>query len=491
MVDAVGEGEGELNVLAWPGYAESGKNYPEYDWVTPFEKKTGCKANVKEFGTSDEAVSLMHAGGYDVVSASGDATLRLIAAGDVQPVNTDLVPDYADMSPFLKETDYNSVDGQMWGIPHGWGANLLAYNKDVVKPAPTDWGAVFDGASDYAGKVTAYDNPIYIADAALYLMETQPDLGIENPYALDQDQLDAAVDVLKEQNEHIGEYWTDYTKESQAFKTGSSVLGTTWEYTASISGPKTETVFPDSGSTGWSDTWMVAADTDHVNCAYMWLDWMATPETQAEVASSSARPRPTRRPATSRPRGSATSTTRPTRTTRTRSGTGRRRSRSASTAVPTSSAPTTRTGPTPGPRSRADRASVTTASTVAGDRAAAAQPGSRRASAFLHRHAGIRVGRAGRCAAAVARADLPRRAAGAVPHGVLDRRLRRQRHPGLDPRQLPEAVRGRRLPHGRSSARSWSPLSVTVIDALLALPIAFYMAKIAGPAWRSCWSSRC
>ncbi len=282
--DAVGEGEGELNVLAWPGYAESGKNFPEYDWVTPFEKQTGCAVNVKEFGTSDEAVSLMHAGGYDVVSASGDATLRLIAAEDVQPVNTDLVPNYADMSEFLKETDYNSVDGQMWGIPHGWGANLLAYNTDVVKPAPADWSAVFDGASDYSGKVTAYDNPIYIADAALYLMNTQPDLGIENPYALDQEQLDAAVQALKDQNEHVGEYWTDYTKESQAFKTGSSVIGTTWEYTASISGPKVKTVFPDSGSTGWSDTWMVTSNNDHVNCAYMWLDWMASPETQAEVA---------------------------------------------------------------------------------------------------------------------------------------------------------------------------------------------------------------
>ena len=284
MATSIGDGEGEVNILAWPGYAESGKNFPEYDWVTPFEEKTGCKANVKEFGTSDEAVSLMHAGGYDVVSASGDATLRLIAAGDVQPINTDLIPDYADISDFLKETDYNSVDGQMWGIPHGWGANLLAYNKDVVKPAPTDWDAVFSGAGDYAGKVTAYDNPIYIADAALYLMNTQPDLGIKNPYALDQDQLDAAVDVLKDQNKSIGEYWTDYTKEAQAFKTGSSVLGTTWEYTASISGPKTETVFPDSGSTGWSDTWMISADTDHPNCSYEWLKWMATPETQAEVA---------------------------------------------------------------------------------------------------------------------------------------------------------------------------------------------------------------
>ncbi|MBA2559301.1 MAG: ABC transporter substrate-binding protein [Propionibacteriales bacterium] len=285
-IDSIGAGEGELNVLAWPGYAESGDNDPKVDWVSPFETETGCRVNVKEFGTSDEAVSLMHAGGYDVVSASGDATLRLIAAGDVQPVNTDLVPNYADVSGFLKDQKFNSVDGQMWGIPHGWGANLLMYNTDAVKPPPTTWGAVFDSSSEYAGKVTAYDSPIYVADAALYLMNTQPDLGIKNPYALDQDQLDAAVTVLEDQKANIGEYWSDYTKEVQAFKSGSTVIGTTWQVIANLTAPDApvQTVFPDDGSTGWSDTWMVAANGDHTNCAYMWLDWMASPKVQAQVA---------------------------------------------------------------------------------------------------------------------------------------------------------------------------------------------------------------
>ncbi len=286
MVDTLGDPEGELNVLAWPGYAEQGKNDPAVDWVTPFEDKTGCQVNVKEFGTSDEAVSLMHTGGYDVVSASGDATLRLISAGDVQPVNTDLVPNYADVSPFLKDQKFNSVNGQMWGIPHGWGANLLMYNTAVVKPAPTAWDAVFAKSGDYAGEVTAYDSPIYIADAALYLMNTQPDLQIENPYALDQDQLDAAVQVLKDQKANISEYWSDYTKEVQAFKSGSSVIGTTWQVIANLteSDAPVKTVFPDGGSTGWSDTWMVAANGGHTNCAYMWVDWMASPKVQAQVA---------------------------------------------------------------------------------------------------------------------------------------------------------------------------------------------------------------
>ncbi|MEJ7707532.1 MAG: ABC transporter substrate-binding protein [Nocardioidaceae bacterium] len=286
QVDEIGAGEGELNVLAWPGYAEDGSTDKKVDWVTPFEDKTGCEVNVKPFGTSDEAVSLMSKGGYDVVSASGDASLRLIAAGDVEPVNTELVPNYADIVPFLKDQAFNSVDGQMYGIPHGWGANLLMYRTDEVKPAPTSWSVVFDDASNYDGKVTAYDSPIYIADAALYLMKTQPDLGIENPYALDQDQLAAAVDLLKVQKESVGEYWADYTKEVDAFKSGSSVVGTTWQIIASLTeeDAPVEAILPEEGSTGWSDTWMVGADSEHKNCAYQWLDWIASPQVQAQVA---------------------------------------------------------------------------------------------------------------------------------------------------------------------------------------------------------------
>src|SRR6478735_12649221 len=174
----------------------------------------------------------MRTGQYDGVSASGDATLRLIYAGDVSPVNTDLVPSYATISEFLKDKSWNSVDGQMYGIPHGWGANLLMYNLDVVRDAPNSWSAVFEGGDKYKGKVTAYDSPIYIADAALYLMKTKPELGIKNPYALDDKQFNAAIDLLKTQNTIIGEYWSDYLKAQQAFDTGDTVLGTTWQIIA-------------------------------------------------------------------------------------------------------------------------------------------------------------------------------------------------------------------------------------------------------------------
>ena len=97
MQTTVGKGEGKLNIIVWAGYAEDGSNDKSVDWVTPFEKATGCQVNAKTGNTSDEMVTLMRTGRYDGVSASGDATLRLIAGGDVAPVNTGLVPNYADI----------------------------------------------------------------------------------------------------------------------------------------------------------------------------------------------------------------------------------------------------------------------------------------------------------------------------------------------------------------------------------------------------------
>ena len=284
----LGSGEGALNIIAWAGYAEDGSNDKKIDWVHPFEAQSGCKVNVKVGNTSDEMVQLMRTGQYDGVSASGDATLRLIYAGDVAPVNTSLVPNYASISSFLKKRPWNSVKGQMYGIPHGWGANVLMYNPEAVKTPPTSWGVVFDKSGDYKGKVTAYDSPIYIADAALYLMRTKPSLGIKDPYALTEKQLDAAVSLLQQQNGNIGEYWSDYTKEVQGFESGSTVVGTTWQFIANVieadKKVPVKTVVPTEGATGWSDTWMVSAKAKHPNCMYQWMNWITSPKVNAQVA---------------------------------------------------------------------------------------------------------------------------------------------------------------------------------------------------------------
>ena len=286
-LDALGTPEGKVSVLAWPGYVEDGSTDPAVDWVSDFEKESGCQVTVKTFGTSDEAVQLMRTGQYDVVSASGDATLRLIAAGDVEPMNTGLVTNYPDIFASLKDKPWNSVNGTMYGIPHGRGANVLMYNTEKVSPAPDSWGAVFDKAGAQAGSLTAYDSPIYIADAALYLMASQPALGIKNPYALDATQLTAAVNLLKAQSPNVSEYWADYLKEVQAFKAGTSTIGTTWQVIANVAkseGAPIDVVLPKEGATGWSDTWMVGAKSKAKTCSYKFIDHIVSPKANAAIA---------------------------------------------------------------------------------------------------------------------------------------------------------------------------------------------------------------
>jgi putative spermidine/putrescine transport system substrate-binding protein len=286
---AIGAAEGAVNILAWAGYAEDGSTAKETDWVTPFEKDTGCNATVKVFNTSDEAYQLFKTGTYDVVSASGDATLRIVANGDAAPLNTALLTNYGDLAPFVKEKAWNSVGGTVYGEPHGWGANLLMYNENVVKPAPDSWGVVFAKDSTYKGKITGYDSPIYIADAALYLKATQPDLKITNPYALDQTQFDAAIALLKQQKANIGEYWSDYLKEQDAFTKASIVLGTTWQVITNLvqgdkASPPVKAILPKEGATAWSDSWMVNSKSKHPNCSYQWLNWITKPDVQSQVA---------------------------------------------------------------------------------------------------------------------------------------------------------------------------------------------------------------
>jgi putative spermidine/putrescine transport system substrate-binding protein len=285
---SVGPGEGQLNIIAWAGYAEDGSTDPKVDWVTPFEKATGCQTNVKIGNTSDEMVTLMRTGRYDGVSASGDATLRLIAGGDVAPVNTALVPNYASIWSGLKEKPWNSVKGQMYGIPHGYGANLLM-SSPKAKGVTDSWSAVFDPTqlAENKGHVTAYDSPIYMADAAVYLKAHQPSLKITDPFELDNKQFQAVVNLLKTQRKYIGEYWADYTKEQAAFANGNSDVGTTWQVIANLlqaDKVKVKTVLPSEGSTGWSDTWMVSSKAKHPNCMYKWMNWITSPKVQAQVA---------------------------------------------------------------------------------------------------------------------------------------------------------------------------------------------------------------
>ena len=294
MLQTLGAGEGEVSIVAWAGYIERGETDPNYDWVTKFEADSGCKVTVKTANTSDEMVALMNEGGFDLVTASGDASLRLIAGKRVQPINTALIPSWSTIDPRLESAAWHTVDGVHYGTPYVWGANVLMYNTDVFGATPpTSWNVVFeemnlpDGKSN-KGRVQAYDGPIYVADAALYLMAHKPELGITDPYSLNEDQYKAALDLLRVQRTLVGRYWHDAFIQMDDFKNEGVVASSSWPFMVNVlvaEGAKVASTFPEEGITGWADTTMLHSEAAHPNCAYMWMEHSLSPKVQGDVSA--------------------------------------------------------------------------------------------------------------------------------------------------------------------------------------------------------------
>ncbi|MFM5511482.1 ABC transporter substrate-binding protein [Aeromonas veronii] len=289
----LGKGEGQLNIVAWAGYVERGETDKNYDWVTGFEKETGCKVSVKTAATSDEMVALMNEGGFDLVTASGDASLRLIAGGKVQALNLALIPSYSKIDPRLQNAPWHTVDGKHYGVPYQWGGNIPMYNTKVFPKAPDSWNVVFeeqtlaDGKSN-KGRVQAFDGPIHIADAALYLMTHQPALGIKDPYELNEDQYKASLDLLRKQRQLVGRYWHDAFVQIDDFKNEGVVASGSWPFQANAliaDKQPIATTVPKEGVTGWADTSMVHSDAKNLTCAYKWLEHSLSNKLQGDLAA--------------------------------------------------------------------------------------------------------------------------------------------------------------------------------------------------------------
>jgi len=291
----IGDGEGKVVIVAWAGYIERGDTDPAYDWVTQFEADTDCLVEVKTAGTSDEMVALMtDSDEYDLVTASGDSSLRLVAGGSVQEINIDLIPSWDTIDERLQNAPWHTVDDKHYGTPYSSGFNVLGYNTEVFGDTPPDsWSVVFeettlpDGESN-SGRIQAYDGPIYVADAALYLKSVQPDLGIEDPYQLNEEQYQAALDVLRTQRTLVGRYWHDAFIQMDDFTNEGVAASSTWPFMTNVlaaGGAPIAKVIPVEGATGWADTTMMNTKAPHPNCAYKWMEWSLNPKLQGDLAA--------------------------------------------------------------------------------------------------------------------------------------------------------------------------------------------------------------
>lgn len=283
----IGEGEKTLNILSWPGYAEDGSLDAAIDWVTPFEKASGCDVLLQTFNSSEEAIQLMQDGGYDVIAAPSNISASFIGLEIVQPINTSLLENFSQLFTDLKDLSLNKLDGQTYGIVNGRSAVLLASNLSTVVNNSNSLASILDINSVYKNRIGLQDSPMSIALAALYLMKSNPDLGITDPYALDRKQFDTVINLLNSQKTINAQYWSNYDENILGFNTGLVDIGSAWQ--ASINSlnslaAQVRGIIPEEGTTGWVNSWMISNSTKSINCSYQWIDWMISAQTNAQVS---------------------------------------------------------------------------------------------------------------------------------------------------------------------------------------------------------------
>jgi putative spermidine/putrescine transport system substrate-binding protein len=267
-----------------PGNLEEGLNDPRVDWVTPFEKATGCQVTVRQAYSGQQVYDLIAEGGFDGGLVPPEVADRLVGENHVAPVNTKLVESFKNLDPTLR--NLVRKDGQTYGVPYLWDASLIIYDTQKVA-APTSWGSIFNTTESkpYKGKIPLPDSPLVLANAALYLKSHRRALKIKDPFELTPDQLEAAAELVAKAG--VGSFSKDRTDAIEAFTSGDAVVGLAGpDVLDSLSrgGRPVGAGAPKEGVTGWLDSWMIATGAPHPNCMYKWLDWTSAPARQAEAA---------------------------------------------------------------------------------------------------------------------------------------------------------------------------------------------------------------
>lgn len=277
--------EGELDLVAWPGLVEDGSNDPSIDWVHPFERATGCQVTVKYATSAEEMVGLLRQrGSFDGGSVSSDVGLRLVDHGDVVPLDATARRLRNVVAPVRGFIGF-SRGGVRYGAPFVYGPNALLFDAAVVRPSPRSWAPVWSARSRFAGRVTTYDVPVALAEAALYLRAHEPSLKITDPYELTRTQFDAVVRLARTQASLVGRYWGEFTDELDAFAGGETLIGVGRPIVLDlVRSVPVRAVLPSEGATGWVDAWMASSRATHPVCMRAWIAWTATPGVQAMAA---------------------------------------------------------------------------------------------------------------------------------------------------------------------------------------------------------------
>jgi spermidine/putrescine-binding protein len=221
------------------------------------------------------------AGGFetDVVQACSDEYQPLLARNLLRPIDPAGIEAW-DKLEFRDNEGVQAGDGLFNFVPIAAGPQGIIYNTEEVADPPTSWADLFDPA--YSGRVSI-DGGTWLTPLA----EAAMAIGIEDPMAMSDDQVEEAKQYLIEHRDQIRSFAESDADKFNLFKSGEIVIADGGRGSAAqlqAGGQPVEWVAPDEGAMAWVCGLGITADAENIPAAYKLINYFVSPPAQAMIA---------------------------------------------------------------------------------------------------------------------------------------------------------------------------------------------------------------
>src|SRR5918993_1525056 len=265
---------GELLMANWVDYSDP-KNFKDY------EKEFGLKVNVSGFGSNEEILAKLRAGGakYDVISPTGYAVKTMADLGLIIPLTHELIPNLSNLSPAFKETDYDP--GNKFSVPKDYGVTSFYWMTDK-----TDFdGKTIAECFEFMKSPEAKDLKVNFLEGGTQLMALALAALGYSINSEDETEIEEAKQLLIDVKPNVDTINSTYIERASR---GENDFGMGWNgdvrraiLAMEKKGREMVYLVPDGPTEYWVDNWVIPADGEHPVAAHKWINFLLEPDKAA------------------------------------------------------------------------------------------------------------------------------------------------------------------------------------------------------------------
>lgn len=267
---AQGELGDRVSIATWPNYFDPA-NYEA------FTKETGVAIDVAVFGSNEEMLAKLQAGGtgWSMFVPTNYTISTYVELDLIEPLDLSLLPNYDAASVETRFAEAGTVNGTVYAVSKDWGTTGYAVNTAKIDDKMTTWKQFWDLTIDkYSGRTMVHDYQLTTIGNALKYFGYSFN-------SVDPAELAQAEALLLKVKPHLFAINSDY---QPSMRSGDAWLTVCWTGDAKqlhTDMPEIEYVLGAEGGELWSDFYAVPKGAPHRAAGYALIDYLVTPEVNA------------------------------------------------------------------------------------------------------------------------------------------------------------------------------------------------------------------